>query len=142
MVQEAPPTPMKRVTRFLLASRPTWKSPPPMESRLLHSHLYASPRRFPVEPHLLLGCSHKIPNGTSSAFDLARCSTTTSNILGLCSQGLSAHVLPHAAPGFFAGCECKGCWIELMRGLLRQLLHLVPSLPRTNRWILCTVQLW
>jgi hypothetical protein len=42
-----------------------------------------------VESHLLLGCSHKIPNGTSSAFDLPQCSTTTSNtILGL---SLKAH---------------------------------------------------
>jgi hypothetical protein len=89
----------------------TWRSPPPMESRLPHSHLYPSPKRFPMESHLLLGCSHKIPNGTSSAFDLSRCRTATSNtILGLCSQGLSRHVLPHVAPGFFAGRGCKGWW--------------------------------
>jgi hypothetical protein len=56
-----------------------------MESRLPHNRLYPIPRRFPVESHLLLGCSHKIPNGTSSALDLSRCSTMTSNtILGLC----------------------------------------------------------
>jgi hypothetical protein len=62
-----------------------------------------------MEPHLLLGYSHKIPNGTSSAFDLRRCSTTTSNtILGLYSQGPPWHVLPHAAPRFFAGCGCIG----------------------------------
>jgi hypothetical protein len=38
--------------------------------------------------HLFLGCSHKIPNGASSAFDLSRCSTATSNtILGsLCKD--------------------------------------------------------
>jgi hypothetical protein len=102
---------MKHVASFLLASGPTWRSPGPMESRLPHSHLYPSPRRFPVESHLLLGCSHKIPNGTSSAFGLSRCSTATSNtILGLCSQCLSRHVLPHAAPGFFAGRGRKGWW--------------------------------
>jgi hypothetical protein len=95
----------------LQASGPTWRSPPPMESRLPHSHLDPSPRRFLVESHLLLGCSHKILNRTSSAFDLSRCSTTTTNtILGLCSQGLSRHVLPHAAPGFFAGRGRKGWW--------------------------------
>jgi hypothetical protein len=81
-----------------------------MESRLPHNHLYPSPRRFPVESHLLLGCSHKIPNGASSAFGLSRCSTVTSNtILGLFSQGLSRHVLPHAALGFFTG-RGKGWW--------------------------------
>jgi hypothetical protein len=111
VVQVAQPRLTKRVTSFLLASGPTWRSPPPMESRLPHSHLYPSPRRFPVESHLLLGCSHKIPNGTSSAFDLSRCNTAASNtILGLCSQGLSRHVLPHAAPGFFAGRGHKGWW--------------------------------
>jgi hypothetical protein len=81
-----------------------------MESRLPHSRLYPCPGRFPVESHLLLGCSHKIPNGTSSAFDLSRCNTGTSNtILGLCSQGLSRHVLLHAAPRFFAG-RGRKCW--------------------------------
>jgi hypothetical protein len=111
MVQAAQPRLMKRVASFLLASGPTWRSPPPMESRLLHNHLYPSPRRFPVESHILLGCSHKIPNGTSSALDLSRCSTATSNtILGLYSQGLSRHVLPHAAPGFFDGHGHKGWW--------------------------------
>jgi hypothetical protein len=59
-----------------------------------------------VESHVLLGCSHKIPNGTSSAFDLPRCSTMTSNtILGLSLQGPSWHVLPHAAPRLIEG-EC------------------------------------
>jgi hypothetical protein len=111
MVQAAQPRLMKRVASFLLASGPTWRSPPLLESRLPHSRLYPSPRRFPVESHLLLGCSHKISNGTSSAFDLSRCSTAASNtILGLCSQGLSRHVLPHVAPGFFAGCGRKGWW--------------------------------
>jgi hypothetical protein len=110
-VQAAEPTLMERVASFLLASRPTWRTPPPMESRPPHNRLYPSPSRFPVEFHLLLGCSHKIPKGTSSAFDLSRCSTATSNtILGLCSQGLSRHVLPHAAPGFFAGRGRKGWW--------------------------------
>jgi hypothetical protein len=111
VVQAAQPRLMKRVASFLLASGPTWRSPSPMESRLPHNHLYPSPIRFPVESHLLLGCSHKIPNGTSSTFGLSRCSTATSNtILGLCSQGLSRHVLPHAAPGFFTGRGHKGWW--------------------------------
>jgi hypothetical protein len=64
-----------------------------------------------VESHLLLGCSHKISNGTSLAFDLPRCSTVTSStILGLCSQGPSRHVLLYVAPGFFAGRGCTGWW--------------------------------
>jgi hypothetical protein len=88
MVQAVQPRMMERVASFLLASGPLWSPPPPTRSWLSHSHMYSSPRRFLVESHLLLGCSHKIPHGTSSAFDLSRCSTTTSNtILGLCSQG-------------------------------------------------------
>jgi hypothetical protein len=111
MVQAAQPTLMKRVASFLLTSRPTWRPPPPMESRLPNRLLYPSSRRFPVESHLLLGCSHKIPNGASSASDLSWGSTATSNtILGLSSQGLSRHVLPHAAPGFFAGHGSTGWW--------------------------------
>jgi hypothetical protein len=111
MVQAAQPRLMKRVASFLLASRPTWRSPLPMEPRLPHSHLYLSPKRFPVESHLLLGCSHKIPNGTSSAFGLSRRSTVASNsILGLFSQGPSRHVLPHAAPGFLTGRGYRGWW--------------------------------
>jgi hypothetical protein len=107
MVYAAQPT----LASFLLALGPLWGPPPTARSWLPHSHLYSSPRRFLVESHLLLGCSHKIPNGTSSAFDLPRCSTTTSNtILGLSLQGSSWHVLPHAAPGFFAGRECPGRW--------------------------------
>jgi hypothetical protein len=62
-----------------------------------------------VESYLLLGCSHKIPNGANPAFDLPRCSTTTSNtILGLSLQGPSLNVMPHVAPGFFAGHGCTG----------------------------------
>jgi hypothetical protein len=111
MVQAAQPTLLKRVASFLLASGPLWDPPPLARSWLPHSHLYSSLRRFLVESHLLLGCSHKIPNGTSSAFDLSRCSTATSNtILGLCSQGLSRHVLPHAASGFFTGRMSTGWW--------------------------------
>jgi hypothetical protein len=111
MVQAAQPTLMKHVTSFLLASGPLWGPPPLTRSRLSHNHLYSSPSRFPMESHLLLGCSHKIPNGASSAFDLSRCSTATSNtILGLSLQGPSWHVLPHAAPGFFAGRGCTGRW--------------------------------
>jgi hypothetical protein len=72
MVQAAQPTLMKRVASFLLASGP----PPPTRSWLSHSHLYSSPKRFPVESHLLLGCSHEIPKGASSTFDLSWCSTT------------------------------------------------------------------
>jgi hypothetical protein len=111
MMHAVQPTLMKHVASFLLASGPLWGPPPPVRSWLPHSHLYSSPRRFPVESHLLLGCSHKRPNGTSSAFDLSRCSTATSNtILGLSSQGPPWHVLPHAAVGFFAGCRCTGQW--------------------------------
>jgi hypothetical protein len=111
MVHAAQPTLMKRVASFLLASGPLWGPPPPARSWLSHNHLYSSPSRFPVKSHLLLGCSHKIPNGASSAFDLSQCSTTTSNaVLGLSLQGPSWHVLPHAAPGFVAGCGCTGWW--------------------------------
>jgi hypothetical protein len=111
MVQAAQPTLMKHVVSFLLASGPLWGPPPPTRSWLSHSHMYSSPSRFPVESHLLLGCSHKIPNGASSAFDLPRCSTATSNtILGLFLQGPSWHVLPHAAPGFFVGRGWIGWW--------------------------------
>jgi hypothetical protein len=114
MVQVAQPRLMERVASFLLASGPLWSPPPTARSWLPHSHLYCSPRRFPVESHLLLGCSHKIPNGTSSAFDLPWCSTATSNtILVLSLQGPSWHVLPHAAPGFFAGREGTGRWNSL-----------------------------
>jgi hypothetical protein len=104
MVQAVQPRLMKRVASFLLASGPAWRSPPLMESRLPHSCLYPSPRSFLVGSCVLLGCSHKIPNGTSSAFGLSRCSTKASNtILGLCSQGLTR-------PGFFAGRGRKGWW--------------------------------
>jgi hypothetical protein len=64
-----------------------------------------------VESHLLLGCSHKIPNGTSLTSGLPQRSTVASNtILSPYSQGPSRHVLPHAAPGFFAGCSHRGWW--------------------------------
>jgi hypothetical protein len=111
MVQAAQPRLMERIASFLLASGPLWSPPPPTRSWLPHNHLHSSPRRFPVESHLLLGCSQKIKNGTSSAFDLSRCSIATSNtILGLYSQGLTRHVLPHATHGFFAGRRRKGWW--------------------------------
>jgi hypothetical protein len=111
MVHASQPRLIKCVASFFLALGPLWIPPPLTRSWLPHSHLYSSPRRFPVESHLLLRCSHKIPNGTSSAFDLSRCSTTTFNtILGLCSQGPSRHVLPHAAPGFFHGHSCTSWW--------------------------------
>jgi hypothetical protein len=111
LVHAAQPRLIERVASFLLASGPLWSPPPLARSWLPHSHLYSSPGRFPVKSHLLLGCSHKIPNGTSSAFDLSQCSTTTYNtILGLSWQGPSWHVLPHAAPGFFAWHGCTGRW--------------------------------
>jgi hypothetical protein len=50
-----------------------------------HSHLYSSPKRFPVESHLLLGCSHKIPNWTSVTSGLSQRSIVVSNTtLGPC----------------------------------------------------------
>jgi hypothetical protein len=83
-----------------------------MEPRLPHSRLYPSPRRFPVESHLLLGCSHKIPIGTTYTSGLSRCSTMASDASSdPCSQGPTRHVLPHAAPGFFAGRGYKG-WLS------------------------------
>jgi hypothetical protein len=119
---------VKRVASFLLASEPTWRSPPPLESRLPHCHIYSSHIKFPVESHHLLGCSHKIPSWTSvtsglylrdtaapsMASGLSRCSIVASNTtLVPCSQGLSRHVLPYAAPGFFAGCGHKDWWSSL-----------------------------
>jgi hypothetical protein len=102
---------MKRVISFLLASGPLWIPPPPPRLWLPHNHLYSSPRRFPVESHLLLGCSHKIPNRASITSGLSRRSTVASNTtLGPCSQGPSRHVLPHAAPGFLTGCGHRDWW--------------------------------
>jgi hypothetical protein len=104
MVPTAQPRLMKRVASFLLASGPTWRPPLPPRSRLPHSHLYSSPRRFPVESHLLLGCSHKIPNWTSVTAGLSRHSIVVPNTtLGHCSRGLSRHVLPHTTSGFLVG---------------------------------------
>jgi hypothetical protein len=118
MVPTAEPGLMKHVASFLLASGPTWRPPLPLESRLPHNHLYSSPRRFPVESHLLLGCSHKIPNWTSVTSGLSSCGRATHNMAsglsrrstvasnttsGPRSQGPSRHVLPHASPGFLAG---------------------------------------
>jgi hypothetical protein len=111
MVPAVQPRLMKRVASFLLASGLVWSPPPPPRSWSPHNHLYSSPRRFPVESHLLLGCSHKIPNQASVTSGLSRRSTVASNTtLGPCSQGLSRHVLPHAAPGFFAGCGHRDWW--------------------------------
>jgi hypothetical protein len=119
---------MERVASFLLASGPLWSPPPPMTSWLPHSYLYSSPRRFPVESHLMLGCSHKIPNRDSVTSKLCYRDTAvhgmasgrswhntvaSNTILGLSSQGSSRHVLPHAAPGFFAGRRHKGWWSSL-----------------------------
>jgi hypothetical protein len=45
------------------------------------------------------------------ALGLSRHNTVASNtILGLCSHGPSRNVLPHAAPGFFAGRGHRGWW--------------------------------
>jgi hypothetical protein len=125
MVPVVHPRLMKHVTSFFLASEPTWRPPPPLRSRLPHSHLYSSPRRFTVETYLLLGCSHKIPNWTSvtsglshrgiatpsMASGLSQRNTVASNTtLGPCSQGPSRHVLPHAALGFLAGRGHRDWW--------------------------------
>jgi hypothetical protein len=128
IVQVAQPRLIECVASFLLDLGPLWSPPPSTRSWLPHSHLYSSPRSFPVESHLVLGCSHKIPNRSSvtstlcyrdaavhgMAFGLSWCSTVASNtILGLCSQGLSRHVLPHAAYGFFIGRGHRGWWSSL-----------------------------
>jgi hypothetical protein len=125
MVPTTQPRLMKCVASFLLASGPTWRPPPPLESRLPHSYLYSSPRRFLVESHLLLGCSHKFPNWTSvtsglscrgiathnMASGLFQCSTMASNTTsGPCSQGPSRHVLPHVAPGFLTRRGHRDWW--------------------------------
>jgi hypothetical protein len=111
MVPAAQPRLIKRVASFLPASGPTWRPPPPLESRLPHSHLYSSPRRFRVESHLLLGFSHRIPNWTNVTSGLSRRSKVASNTsLGPCSQGPSSHVLPYAAPGFLTGRGHRDWW--------------------------------
>jgi hypothetical protein len=71
-----------------------------------------------VESHILLECSHKIPNRASvtskpscsdtavpsMAFGLPRRNiVASSTTLGPWSQGPSKHVLPHATSRFFAG---------------------------------------
>jgi hypothetical protein len=111
MVLAAQPRLMKRVASFLLAPGPTWRPPLPSRLRLPHSHLYSSPRRFLMESHLLLGCSHKIPNWTSFTSGLSRWSTVVSNtILGPCSQGPLRHVLPHVALGFLTRRGHRDWW--------------------------------
>jgi hypothetical protein len=111
MVPTAQPRLMKRVASFLLASGPTWRPPSPLRSRLPHIHLYSSPRRFPVESHLLLGCSHKIPNWTSVTSGLSQHNIVVPNTtLGPFSQGPSRHVLPYATPGFLARCGRRDWW--------------------------------
>jgi hypothetical protein len=95
----------------LMKRGPTWRPLPPLRSRLPHNHLYSSPRRFPVESHLFLGCSHKIPNGTSFTSGLPRRSIMASNTtLGPCSHGPSRNVLPHAALGFLARRGHRDWW--------------------------------
>ena len=118
MLQAAQPRLMKRVPSFLPASGPLLSPPPPTRSWLPHNHFYSNPRMFPVESHLLLGCSHKIPNRASVTSELScrgitaprtasglpqRSTVAPNTMLGPCSQGPSRHVLPHAAPGFLAG---------------------------------------
>jgi hypothetical protein len=111
MVPTVQPRLMKHVTSFLLASGPTWRPPPLLRLRLPHNHLYSSPRRFSVESHLFLGCSHNIPNWTSVTSGLSRRSIVVSNTtLGPCSQGPSRHVLPHDAPGFLASRGYRDWW--------------------------------
>jgi hypothetical protein len=116
---------MERVTSFLLASGPLWSPPSPTRSWLPHSQLYSSPKRFLVESHLFAGVLSQDPKSCQCHLDtllpwhcsqrhglgLSRCSTAASNtILGLCSKGLSRHVLPHVAPGFFDGRGHRGWW--------------------------------
>jgi hypothetical protein len=125
IVPAAQPRLMKRVASFVLASGPLWSPPLPTRSWPPHSHLCSRPKRFPVESHLLLGCSHKIPNwasvtsksshhgnaAPSMALGLPRHSTVASNnTLGPCSQGPSRHVLPLSPPGFFTGRGRRGWW--------------------------------
>jgi hypothetical protein len=94
-MQAAQPRLMEHVASFLLASGPRWSSTPPTRLWSPHSHLYSSPRTFPVESHLLLGCSHKILNRAgvtlklccrdaavhSMALGLSRCSIVASNTI-------------------------------------------------------------
>jgi hypothetical protein len=111
MEPAAQPRLMKRVASFLLASGPTWRPLLQLESRLPHSQFYSGPIRFPVESHLLLGCSHKIPNWSSFTLGLSRRCTLASNTSsGPCSQGPSRDVLPHVAPGFLAGRGHRDWW--------------------------------
>jgi hypothetical protein len=111
MVPTAQPRLMKRVTSFLLASGPTWRPPLLPRPQLPHNHLYSSPKRFPVESHLWLGFSHKIPNWTRVTSGLSQRSIVVPNTtLGPCSQGLSRYVLPHAAPGFLVGRRSRDWW--------------------------------
>jgi hypothetical protein len=128
MVPAVQPRLMKCVASFLLASGPLWSPPPLLRSWPPHSHLYSSPRRFPVESYLLLGCSHKIPNRVGVTSELScrgitaprtasglpqRSTVAPNTMLGPCSQGPSRHVLPHAAPGFFVGCGHRDWWSAL-----------------------------
>jgi hypothetical protein len=64
-----------------------------------------------VEFHLFLGCSHNIPNWTNFTSGLSQHNTVASDTsLGPCSQGLSRHVLPHAASRFLAGRGHRDWW--------------------------------
>jgi hypothetical protein len=98
------PRPVKHVASILLALGPTWGPAPPPRSTLSRNYLYSSSRRFLVVPSLTLGFPHKIPNRASVTSGLPRCSTEISSMASdLHSQGLSCHVLPYTAPGFFTG---------------------------------------
>jgi hypothetical protein len=125
MVPAVQPRLMTRVASFLLASGPLWSPPPPLRSWPPHCHLYYSPTWFLVESHLLLGCSHNIPNrasvtselscrgitAPSMASGLPRCNTVATNTtLGPCSQGLSSMYCPmlHLDSSLGAGTEIGG----------------------------------
>jgi hypothetical protein len=98
MVPTAQPRLMKCIASFLLASGPLWIPPPPPRSRPPHSHLYSSPRKFPVESHLLLGCSHKIPNRASVTSEISCRDITVpsmaSGLPGMQHSGLQYHIRP------------------------------------------------
>jgi hypothetical protein len=111
MVSTAQPILMKHVLSFLLASGPIWRPLPPLRSWLPHSHLYSIPIRFLVVLTLTSEFPHKIPSWASITLGLSQCNTVISSMAsGLHSQGLSRHVLPHAAPGFLARRRWSGWW--------------------------------
>jgi hypothetical protein len=127
MVPATQPRLMKRVASFLLASRPLWSPPPPTRSRPPHSHLYASPKRFHVESHLLLGCSHKIPNRASVTLELSCHGVTASNMV------LSLPRRSTVAFNTTLGPERHGYpWVPTDQGLSR-LRQAGPTYQKTRR---------